>query len=74
MIAEVMDYVKAKEASQAPFKTWEIIIVDDGSKDNTVKVALDLAKKIKEIKVLTFERNRGKGGAVIQVGRHIYCL
>lgn len=71
MIAEVVDYFKlmAKRKSKKShlIKTWEIIVVDDGSRDDTVKVALEMAKEINEIKVLVFEQNRGKGGAVMQV-------
>lgn len=43
---------------------YEIIIVDDGSKDNTYQIALNLAKQIKHIKVIHHQHNRGKADAI----------
>jgi len=43
---------------------YEIIVVNDGSKDRTVEVARDLIPKIKNLKVTGYEKNRGKGYAV----------
>jgi dolichyl-phosphate beta-glucosyltransferase len=44
--------------------SFEIIIVDDGSSDNTTQIAIDCSlKHIKYVKVLKLLRNRGKGGA-----------
>lgn len=43
---------------------WEIIIVNDGSKDKTQQVAEKLAKKDKRIKVIEHKVNRGYGGAL----------
>ena len=46
----------------------EIIVVDDGSKDDTSLLALEYAKdKEDRMRVLTLARNRGKGGAVRRV-------
>jgi len=42
----------------------EIIIVDDCSTDNSLKIAAALAKKYPEIVVLHHEQNRGKGAAL----------
>ena len=42
---------------------WEIVIVDDGSKDKTGKIADDLAKKNKKISVIHHHPNRGYGAA-----------
>jgi dolichol-phosphate mannosyltransferase len=39
---------------------YEIIFVDDGSKDETLKILQDLAEQNKSIKVLRFSRNFGK--------------
>jgi len=44
--------------------TWEILFVDDGSTDNTLKVANEFAKGHKNFIVLP-EPHRGKGGTVI---------
>lgn len=42
---------------------WELIIVDDGSKDKTGKISDDLASKNKNIRVIHHNPNRGYGGA-----------
>ena len=43
--------------------TWEIIIVDDGSKDKTGKIADELAEKNKKISVIHHNPNKGYGSA-----------
>ncbi|KAG0057302.1 dolichyl-phosphate beta-glucosyltransferase [Gryganskiella cystojenkinii] len=67
MMQETLDFLKAK-AKKEPGFTYEILIIDDGSQDSTVRVALELAHqaKDKDIRVVSFETNRGKGGAVSQ--------
>ena len=45
-------------------KRWEIILVDDGSKDNTAKVLLKIKSKYPQnIKIVTHHPNRGYGAA-----------
>ncbi len=43
---------------------YEILVVNDGSKDRTVEVAKNLAATIKNLTVTGYEQNRGKGFAV----------
>ena len=42
----------------------EIIIVDDCSKDNSYKIALELEKNHSEVKIIRHEKNSGKGAAL----------
>lgn len=58
VLDSVYDYLKDQKYS------WEILFVDDGSTDSTLKVAKDFAKKHKNFSVLP-EPHRGKGGTVI---------
>lgn len=44
--------------------TAEVIVVDDGSRDGTSVVASALRESFPWLRVLTLERNRGKGAAV----------
>lgn len=68
MMKDTLEFLKARSQKDPGF-TFEILIVDDGSQDLTVRVALEIAQleANKDIRVLSFEKNRGKGGAVIQV-------
>ena len=46
-------------------RKWEVLIVDDGSKDGTGQIAQELARKHKnKVKVITHSRNRGYGAAL----------
>lgn len=44
--------------------TYELLFVNDGSKDKTIDVILDLAKKDKNVKYISFSRNFGKEAAM----------
>lgn len=44
----------------------EIIVVDDGSRDNTFAIVERLSKSIKNLTVIKNRRNKGKGGVVRQ--------
>jgi len=68
MLDEALEYLEARQKKEKKF-TYEIIIVDDGSKDKTSQVGLEYSKKwsTDKVRVLTLETNRGKGGAVRMV-------
>lgn len=65
MMEEAMEYLEKRQKKNSSF-TFEVIIVDDGSKDTTTEVALRYTKKYgaDKVRVLTLQKNRGKGGAV----------
>jgi len=43
---------------------WEIVIVDDGSKDKTALIANELVKEDKRIRLIQHSENRGYGAAL----------
>lgn len=43
---------------------YEIIFVDDGSKDNTIKIIKNIKQKDSNIKIISFSRNFGKESAM----------
>jgi len=46
--------------------SYEIIVVDDGSQDQTASTSLSFQKEFPSLKVISLERNHGKGYAVKQ--------
>ncbi|KAM6907312.1 dolichyl-phosphate beta-glucosyltransferase [Xenentodon cancila] len=65
MLDEAVEYLE-KRQKQKPSFTYEVIVVDDGSKDKTTEVASRYTRKYSadKVRVLTLVQNRGKGGAV----------
>jgi len=55
--------LKAKKVLQKVAKRWEIILVDDGSKDRTGDIIEELSKSDKRIKAVHHKVNKGYGGA-----------
>ena len=55
-IIPVMDKLK---------ESYELIFVNDGSKDNTFNILKDLASKDKKVKVINFSRNFGQQPALL---------
>ncbi|XP_064029391.1 dolichyl-phosphate beta-glucosyltransferase isoform X1 [Pogoniulus pusillus] len=65
MMDEALDYLEKRQKRDASF-TYEVIVINDGSKDQTEKVAMKYCKKYgsDKVRVLSLVKNRGKGGAV----------
>ncbi len=58
-LEQVMDYVGTRK-----FEFAEVLVVDDGSRDGTAKVAEQAAKRWPEVKLLRNPGNHGKGYSV----------
>jgi glycosyltransferase involved in cell wall biosynthesis len=55
---------KAISVAQKISDKWEIIMVDDGSSDNTLKIAKKLAQENSNLIVVSHNKNRGYGAAL----------
>jgi dolichyl-phosphate beta-glucosyltransferase len=58
---------------------WELLVVDDGSRDGTAAVAEEIAAKCVNVRVLRQGRNQGKGAAVragmlAATGAHVFYV
>lgn len=64
MLHEAIDFIDNFKLTQPSF-SYEILVVDDGSKDQTVKVALDIGRvRGVNLRVISCKPNGGKGCAV----------
>jgi dolichyl-phosphate beta-glucosyltransferase len=63
MLDECLDYLQSRNDKDERF-TYELIVVDDGSGDDTADVAFAYSQSHPQLRVLQLERNMGKGGAV----------
>ena len=65
MLDECIEYLTTRAKESKEF-TFEIIVVDDGSKDKTAEVAFKQGQKLENdnLHVLKLPQNVGKGGAV----------
>ena len=63
MLNDTLRYLHERETAD-PFFTWEILIVDDGSKDHTCDVVLSYARNNPQIRLLRQPVNMGKGAAI----------
>ena len=45
-------------------KTWEVIFVDDGSRDKSLEVLRNLAEQDRHVRVVVFRRNFGQTAAI----------
>ena len=70
-LPEAADYLNAR------FEDYEVIVVDDGSQDDTAEVARSFDDRFKSLIVLRNPENRGKGYSVrrgVQAARFDYVL
>lgn len=65
-LEETIEYLQKRRNVSGPSFTYEIIVVDDGSKDKTSDVAFEYVKKhgLDAVRVLSLPMNKGKGHAV----------
>lgn len=56
--------IKSREVLSGYFKDWEIIVVDDGSKDNTRYIVEKVSQEDRRIRIISHVKNVGYGGAL----------
>ncbi|MBN1169256.1 glycosyltransferase family 2 protein [Candidatus Woesebacteria bacterium] len=56
--------MKAKKVLEKVASKWEILMINDGSSDDTLKIARQLAKSDKRLKVVNHKTNKGYGEAL----------
>ena len=61
----IRDTIKSvKTYMQNNFDDYEVLFVNDGSKDKTLQIIREFELSDARIKAVTYEQNKGKGGAV----------
>jgi glycosyltransferase involved in cell wall biosynthesis len=61
-IGQMVDYVV--RTLRAVTDDFEIIVVNDGSRDNTAQVLAERQRRYPQLRVITHEKNKGYGGAL----------
>lgn len=57
-------YVRLKKVMESIGETYEIVLVDDGSRDGTLEIARDICRQDGTVKLLSFSRNFGHQVAI----------
>ena len=63
-VLELFDIEMSKIKKELPKVNFEIIYINDGSKDNTLKILRELSKKSKDNKYVSFSKNFGKEAGI----------
>jgi len=63
-VLELFDIEMEKIKKELPKVKFEIIYINDGSKDNTLKILRELSKKSKDNKYISFSKNFGKEAGI----------
>ncbi|PNW71403.1 hypothetical protein CHLRE_16g652850v5 [Chlamydomonas reinhardtii] len=76
---EALNYLQRRRDKQGPQFTYELVVVDDGSKDGTANVARNYIRQygLDTVRLLRVSANRGKGHAVkrgMAAARGEFCL
>mmetsp|Transcript_17416 Transcript_17416/g.52219 ORF Transcript_17416/g.52219 Transcript_17416/m.52219 type:complete len:286 (-) Transcript_17416:2846-3703(-) len=68
MLDEALDYLQARRNRQGAHFTYEVIVVDDGSSDDTALVVTEFVRRhsIDAVRLIRQPLNEGKGAAVRQ--------
>ena len=62
--AVIEDFINAVETRLKLDEPWELLIVNDGSKDNTAAIVQRLQKDYKNLRLVSHEVNQNLGGAL----------
>ena len=73
-IRETINYLKKQE-----YPNYEIIAIDDGSKDETLKILRELENANPRLRIVELATNQGKGtalnmGALVARGEYLICI
>jgi glycosyltransferase involved in cell wall biosynthesis len=65
-LEETLSYLQRRRDRQGPYFTYEVIVVDDGSRDGTASLVFNAIRKhgMDAVRLLKLPGNRGKGYAV----------
>lgn len=63
-IAESIARVAAYLDGRPDLGPWELIVVNDGSQDETARIVADLTAQYAQLRLITYPRNKGQGGAL----------
>ncbi len=63
-LPELIDSISRAMAAGDPARDWEIIAVDDGSKDRSLEILKQLRDRCPQLRIISFRRNFGQTAAM----------